>query len=91
MGDTVIRTLVIEGSGTSWMVTKPFYTGITCGPIRLERSSPGRPGRIVIEAPDTVLEDLQPLLALPLVEAPPIHDIEYRLCRLESFTRIDEG
>ena len=75
------RRLVVENLGDGWWAPLDGTSWSLDG-LRIERSSPGRPGRVVIEASDVLLEELARRLEMPLVEAPPVHELKDRIARL---------
>lgn len=52
---------------------------VAAGPIRLERGSELRPPRMVVEVIDVVLQELHKRLELPIIESPPLSEIEARV------------
>lgn len=80
-----IKAITVGFDETGWLrCLLPTGTGVSVNAIRWERDSPGRQGRIVIEASPPALEEMGKILGIAPCEAPPLHEIEQRLSRLEA-------
>lgn len=74
----------IDAAGWRYVILQPGGPMVGLGNnIRLERGSPpATPSRMVIDVHDVVLEELRVALELPIMESPPLHEIEQRLSAL---------